>query len=78
MEKRKIYGLVLIALGVLILLIGLTYFSIKNTEEKNKQNYQQEKPTDIVELPVVQLTPEQEKEGVKAVYNDNGILLIDK
>jgi len=78
MEKRKIYGLVLIALGVLILLIGLTYFSIKNTEEKNKQNYQQEKPTDIAELPVVQLTPEQEKEGVKAVYNDNGILLIDK
>ena len=64
------------AIGLCLLLYAIINSVIKYNGEK--QNEQQNIPKSIEDMPQVDLTPEQEREGVKAVYNDNGILLIDK
>lgn len=80
MNKKQILGLVIIIIAILMLISGFVYTKLNPKEVEKNSPQKEEYRFELNNSVQLNLTPEQEKEGVKAVYNDtkNNVLLIDK
>jgi uncharacterized protein YpmB len=77
--RHQVIGLIIVAIG-LVMLVGsfLIHYKQDSKNSQETQNQEDQHLNKVEDLQKIEPTSEQKEQGVKQIFNDSGVLLLDQ